>query len=80
MQELVKDMVEIVTSFTTRVYGERGHKYEKLMKCVEESTRILERTILLVLPKLMSRKLIALSCIYKTYGKILKRNICIPGM
>ena len=39
MQELVEDMVEIVTSFAARIYGERSHKYEKLVKCVEESTR-----------------------------------------
>ncbi|MEM4913636.1 MAG: IS607 family transposase, partial [Desulfurococcaceae archaeon] len=39
MQELVEDMVEIVTSFAARIYGKRSHKYEKLVKCVEESTR-----------------------------------------
>ncbi|MEM4049037.1 MAG: IS607 family transposase [Zestosphaera sp.] len=39
MQELVKDMVEIVTSFAARIYDKRSHRYEKLVKCVEESTR-----------------------------------------
>ncbi|MEM4435699.1 MAG: IS607 family transposase [Thermosphaera sp.] len=39
MQELLEDMVEIVTSFAARIYGKRSHKYEKLVKCVEESTR-----------------------------------------
>ncbi|MEM4732578.1 MAG: IS607 family transposase [Desulfurococcaceae archaeon] len=39
MQELVEDMVEIVTSFAARIYGKRSYKYEKLVKCVEESTR-----------------------------------------
>uniref|UniRef100_A0A7J3KH44 IS607 family transposase n=1 Tax=Staphylothermus marinus TaxID=2280 RepID=A0A7J3KH44_STAMA len=39
MRELVEDMVEIVTSFAARIYGKRSHRYEKLVKCVEESTR-----------------------------------------
>ncbi|MEM1618816.1 MAG: IS607 family transposase [Desulfurococcaceae archaeon] len=39
VQELVEDMVEVVTSFAARIYGERSYKYEKLVKCVEESTR-----------------------------------------
>lgn len=38
-------MVEIATSFATRVYGKRSHRYEKLVKCVEESARILEKTV-----------------------------------
>lgn len=36
MQELVEDLIEIVTSFAARIYGERSHKYEKLVKCVGE--------------------------------------------
>ncbi|MEM2606976.1 MAG: hypothetical protein QW101_08010 [Ignisphaera sp.] len=45
MQKFVKDMINRVTSFATRVYGKRSHKYEKLVKCVEESARILEKTV-----------------------------------
>ena len=33
MQELVEDFVEIVKSFASRIYG---HKYEKVVKCVED--------------------------------------------
>jgi len=36
MQELVEDFVEIVKSFASRIYGHRSHKYEKVMKCVED--------------------------------------------
>ena len=32
-QELVEDFVEIVKSFASRIYG---HKYEKVVKCVED--------------------------------------------
>jgi len=32
MQELVEDFVEIVKSFASRIYG---HRYEKVVKCVE---------------------------------------------
>ena len=32
MQELVEDFVEIVKSFAPRIYG---HRYEKVVKCVE---------------------------------------------
>lgn len=39
MQELVEDIVEIVTSFAARVYGKRSHKYEKLVKCVNEAVK-----------------------------------------
>ncbi|QIW22799.1 IS607 family transposase [Sulfolobus sp. S-194] len=33
MQELVEDFVEIVKSLASRIYG---HKYEKVVKCVED--------------------------------------------
>ena len=33
MQELMEDFVEIVKSFASRIYG---HKYEKVVKCVED--------------------------------------------
>ena len=36
MQELVEDFVEIVKSFAPRIYGHRSHKYEKVIKCVED--------------------------------------------
>ncbi|BFI74779.1 IS607 family transposase [Sulfurisphaera ohwakuensis] len=36
MQELVEDFVEIVKSFASRIYGHRSHKYEKVIKCVED--------------------------------------------
>jgi excisionase family DNA binding protein len=36
MQELVEDFVEIVKSLASRIYGHRSHKYEKVMKCVED--------------------------------------------
>lgn len=36
MQELVEDFVEIVKSFASRIYGHRSHKYEKVVKCVED--------------------------------------------
>ena len=32
-QELVEDLVEIVKSFALRIYG---HRYEKVVKCVED--------------------------------------------
>jgi len=35
MQELVEDFVEIVKSFASRIYGHRPHRYEKVVKCVE---------------------------------------------
>ena len=34
-QELVEDFVEIVKSFASRIYGHRPHRYEKVVKCVE---------------------------------------------
>jgi predicted site-specific integrase-resolvase len=36
VQELVEDFVEIVKSFASRIYGHRSHKYEKVVKCVED--------------------------------------------
>ena len=33
VQELMEDFVEIVKSFASRIYG---HKYEKVVKCVED--------------------------------------------
>jgi predicted site-specific integrase-resolvase len=36
MQELVEDFAEIVKSFASRIYGHRSHKYEKVVKRVED--------------------------------------------
>ena len=36
VQELVEDFVEIVKSLAPRIYGHRSHKYEKVVKCVED--------------------------------------------
>ena len=35
MQDLAEDFVEIVKSFASRIYGHRSHRYEKVVKCVE---------------------------------------------
>jgi predicted site-specific integrase-resolvase len=37
MQELVEDFVEIVKSFASRIYSHRSHKYEKVVKYVEDA-------------------------------------------
>lgn len=34
-QELVEDLIEIVTSFASRTYGKRGHKYKNVARAVE---------------------------------------------
>ena len=39
MQELTEDLIEIVTSFAGRIYGKRSHKYEKVVKAVEEAIK-----------------------------------------
>ncbi|QGR17281.1 IS607 family transposase [Sulfurisphaera ohwakuensis] len=36
IQELVEDFVEIVKSFASKIYG---HKYEKVIKCVEDTEK-----------------------------------------
>jgi excisionase family DNA binding protein len=38
-QELAEDFVEIVRSFASRIYGHRSHKYEKVVKCVEDAEK-----------------------------------------
>ena len=38
-QELAEDFVEIVRSFASRIYGHRSHKYEKVIKCVEDAEK-----------------------------------------
>jgi len=36
-QELEEDFVEVVKSFASRVYGHRSHKYERVVRCVEDA-------------------------------------------
>ena len=39
MQELIEDLVSIVTSFAARIYGKRSKKYKKVVKAVEEAVK-----------------------------------------
>jgi len=39
MQELIEDLIEIVTSFAGRIYSKRSHKYEKVVKAVEQAVK-----------------------------------------
>jgi putative resolvase len=36
VQELVEDFLEIVTSFTSRIYGKRSKKYKEVVSCIGE--------------------------------------------
>ena len=38
-QELVEDLIEIVTSFASRIYGKRSHKYRKVVEAVEKAVK-----------------------------------------
>ena len=38
-QELVEDLIEIVTSFASRIYGKRSHKYKKVVEAVEKAVK-----------------------------------------
>ena len=38
-QELVEDLVAIVTSFAARIYGRRSKKYKRVVKAVEEAVK-----------------------------------------
>jgi len=38
-QELVEDLIEIVTSFASRIYGKRSHKYRKVVEAVEQAVK-----------------------------------------
>ena len=38
-RELIEDLIEIVTSFASRIYGKRSHKYKKVVKAVEEAVK-----------------------------------------
>ncbi|MGC9020285.1 MAG: IS607 family transposase [Candidatus Methanodesulfokora sp.] len=35
-QELVEDLISLVSSFAGKLYGLRSHKYEKVMECVKQ--------------------------------------------
>jgi len=39
MQELVEDLIEIVTSFAGRIYGKNSHKYRKVVEAVEQAVK-----------------------------------------
>jgi len=38
-QELVEDLIEIVKSFAGEIYGKSSHKYEKVVKAVEQAIK-----------------------------------------
>ncbi len=38
-QELVEDLIAIVTSFAGRIYGKRSRKYKKVVKAVEQAVK-----------------------------------------
>ena len=38
-QELVEDLVELVSSFASRIYGMRSHKYKKVVEAVEQAIK-----------------------------------------
>ena len=38
-QELIEDLIAIVTSFAGKIYGKRSHKYKKVVKAVEEAVK-----------------------------------------
>lgn len=38
-QELVEDLIAIVTSFASRIYGKRSRKYKKVVKAVEQAVK-----------------------------------------
>jgi len=39
MQELVEDLIEVVTSFAGKIYGERSHKYRRVVEAVEQAIK-----------------------------------------
>jgi len=38
-QELIEDLIEVVTSFAGRIYGKRSHKYRKVVEAVEQAVK-----------------------------------------
>jgi putative resolvase len=39
MQELIEDLVAIVTSFAAHIYGRRSKKYKKVVRAIEEAVK-----------------------------------------
>jgi excisionase family DNA binding protein len=39
MKELVEDFIEIVTSFTSRIYGKRSKRYKEVVNCIGEAVK-----------------------------------------
>jgi excisionase family DNA binding protein len=39
IQELVEDFVEIVTSFTSRIYGKKSKRYKEVVSCIGEAVK-----------------------------------------
>jgi len=37
MEELIEDLITIITSFTARIYGARSQKFKKVKKLLEEN-------------------------------------------
>ena len=70
-RELVEDLIKIFTSFVSRIYGKRSHKYKKVMKAVERQLKTLEKTVVLVSLPLTKIKAKVLGRIYQVYGRIL---------
>jgi predicted site-specific integrase-resolvase len=42
VQELVEDLVEIVTSFASRIYGKRSKRYKEVVSCIGEAIKDLD--------------------------------------
>jgi len=38
-QELVKDLIKIVTSFAERIYGKKSHKYRRVVEAVKQAVK-----------------------------------------
>ena len=38
-QELVEDLIAIVTSFASRIYGKRSRKYKKVVEAIEQAVK-----------------------------------------
>ncbi len=38
-QELAEDLIKIVMSFTSRIYGEHSHKYRKVVEAIEHAIK-----------------------------------------
>jgi len=38
-QELIEDLIEVITSFADKIYGKSSHKYRKVMEAVEQAVK-----------------------------------------